>query len=85
MIIKMLRRTVFAITFLAVVFLSSCGTSTTGPGGGSKAQTMSGVSESGYPAGKPKDAESPALGSSSEQANSKAGAPKVPVVETAKK
>ena len=62
-----------------------CGTSTTGPGGGSKAQTMSGVSPSGYPGGQPKDAESPALASSSEQANSVPG-PKVPVSgETAKK
>ena len=62
-----------------------CGTSTTGPDGGSKAQTMSGVSPSGYPGGQPKDAESPALGSSSEQAHSVPG-PKVPVSgETAKK
>ena len=67
--------------------LAGCGTSTTGPDGGSKAQTMSGVSPSGYPGGHPKDAESPALGSSSEQAHSQPG-PKVPVdtsAETAKK
>ena len=44
-----------------------CGTSTTGPDGGSKAQTATGVSESGYPAGQPKDAGSPALASSTEQ------------------
>ena len=42
---------------------------------------MTGVSESGYPGGAPKDAESPALASSSEQANSHAGAPKVPIAE----
>jgi hypothetical protein len=39
-------------------------------------QTMTGVSESGYPGGKPRDAESPALASSSEQEYSKPG-PKV--------
>lgn len=66
---------------IAAVFLSGCGTSTTGPDG-SKHQTQTGVSESGYPGGEPKDAESPALASSSEQAHSKPG-PKVPVeVET---
>jgi hypothetical protein len=71
------RAAVFGVIFVAVLS-SGCGTSTTGPNGGSKAQTMSGVSSSGYPGGQPKDAESPALGSSSEQANSSPGAPKVP-------
>jgi hypothetical protein len=79
-----LRTAVFA-TILAAGILAGCGTSTTGPNGGSKAQTMSGVSPSGYPGGQPKDAESPALGSSSEQVHSQPG-PKVPVdAETAKK
>jgi hypothetical protein len=44
-----------------------CGTSSTGPDGGSKFQTANGISgSSGYPAQQPKDAGSPALASSSE-------------------
>lgn len=62
---------------IAAGFLAGCETSTTGLEG-SKHQTMTGVSSSGYPGGQPKDAESPALSSSSEQAYSKPG-PKVPV------
>ena len=43
-----------------------CGVASTEPGGGSKAQSSTGVSSSGYPGGETKDAESPALASSSE-------------------
>ncbi len=62
---------------MAAGYLTGCGTSTSGPDG-SMHQTKTGISPSGYPAGQPKDAESPALASSSEQAYSKPG-PKVPV------
>ncbi len=74
MIRKMFRKLLVPAGLLAATLMTSCGTSSSG----SKHQTMNGVSESGYPAGKPRDAESPALSSSSEQANSKPG-PKVPV------
>jgi hypothetical protein len=83
MIRKMLKCTAGFVAILAAGMLMGCGTSTTGPDGGSKAQTMTGVSESGYPGGQPKDAESPALASSSEQANSHPG-PKVPVSDEKK-
>ncbi len=77
MIRKMFLRTAAFVAILAAGISVGCGTSTTGPDGGSKAQTMTGVSPTGYPPdSKPKDAESPALASSSEQANSKPG-PKV--------
>jgi len=66
----------------AAVLLAGCGTSSPGPEG-SFAQTKSGKSVSGYPAGQPKDAESPALSSSTEQANSNPG-PKVPEEKTEK-
>ena len=55
---------------IASFVLAGCGTSSEGPGG-SKEQTMSGVNENGYPGGKPSNAHSPALGSSSEQLNSR--------------
>lgn len=74
----MLLRTSICATILAAGILAGCGTSTTGPNGGSKEQTMTGVSSTGYPGGQPKDAESPALASSSEQKYSTPG-PKVPV------
>jgi hypothetical protein len=78
MIIKMFLRSVAFVALVAAVCSMGCGTSTTFPNGGSKAQTMTGVSPNGYPPdSKPKDAESPALGSSSEQKNSDAGKPKV--------
>lgn len=83
MIRKMLKRTAGFVAILAAGMLAGCGTSTTGPDGGSKAQTMTGVSESGYPGGQPKDAESPALASSTEQDNSHPG-PKVPVSDEKK-
>lgn len=46
-------------------FLMGCGTASRGPEG-SLHQAQTGVSASGYPAGEPKDAGSPALASSSE-------------------
>ena len=66
-----------ASAVLAAGLLTGCGTSSSGLTG-SKHQTMTGVSETGYPGGNAKDAESPALASSSEQAHSDAGKPKVP-------
>jgi hypothetical protein len=51
---------------LTAIILVGCGTSSTGPEGGSKRQATTGVSSSGYPAGEPKDAGSPALASSTE-------------------
>jgi hypothetical protein len=59
---------------LTAGLLIGCGTSTTGADG-SKHQTQTGVSETGYPGGQPVDAESPALSSSSEQKYSRAEAP----------
>jgi len=74
---RMFRKMIALTAVVAAGILIGCGTSTRGPNG-SKAQTMSGVSESGYPAGHPKDAESPSLSSSTEQEHSNPG-PKVPV------
>jgi hypothetical protein len=63
----MVRKKIAAAALTMVSgLLIGCGTSTTGPDGGSKHQTGTGVSSSGYPAGAPKDAGSPALASSSE-------------------
>jgi hypothetical protein len=62
----MLRKFGLAGFLLIAGFLTSCGTSTLGPDG-SKHQTQSGVSGTGYPGGQPNDAESPALSSSTEQ------------------
>jgi len=67
---------------LGATLLIGCGTSTPGPAG-SKHQTMTGASESGYPGGAPKDAESPALASSTEQYHSNP-TPKVPEEKAAK-
>ncbi len=67
MIVEMVRKTIAAAALIAAGSLIGCGTSTTGPDGGSKQQTTTGVSESGYPEGDPKDAGSPALASSTEQ------------------
>ena len=80
MIRKMFSKTIACAALVGAGLLAGCGTSTGGPDG-SKNQTMTGISESGYPAGQPTDAESPALGSSSEQANS-TPRPKVPVEPT---
>jgi hypothetical protein len=82
MMVEMFPKMIALAAVVAAGFLAGCGTSTTGLDG-SKHQTMTGVSPSGYPAGQPKDAESPALASSSEQENSNPG-PKVPVEEPAK-
>ena len=82
MMVEMFSKMIALAALLAAGLLIGCGASTTGPDG-SKAETMSGVSPSGYPGGKPKDAESPALASSSEQDNSHPG-PKVPVEEPTK-
>lgn len=65
------------LAIVAAALLSACGTSTTGLEG-SKHQTQNGVSgANNYPAGQPKDAESPSLASSSEQEHSNPS-PKVP-------
>lgn len=69
----MLRKLTAASAVIAAGVLAGCGTSTTGPDGGSKLQTMTGVSSSGYPKGEPKDADSPALGSSTEQKYAREG------------
>lgn len=69
----MLRKSGIAFALiLGSFFQVACGTSTAGDTG-SKHQTQTGVSETGYPGGQPKDAESPALASSSEQKHSRDG------------
>lgn len=73
---KTLRTATVIATLSLGCFLTSCGISTWGDDG-SRHQTKNGVSGSGYPAGQPKDAESPALASSTEQDHSQPG-PKVP-------
>jgi hypothetical protein len=60
------RNLTLASAILMAGILAGCGTSTFGPDGGSRAQTMTGVSASGYPGGQPTDPGSPALGSSTE-------------------
>ncbi len=57
---------ILAATVLMAGILAGCGTSTFGPDGGSRANTMTGVSMSGYPGGQPAYAGSPALASSTE-------------------
>ncbi|HVW87792.1 MAG TPA: hypothetical protein VHB50_24070 [Bryobacteraceae bacterium] len=75
----MFRTALVTAALAAMILLSGCGTSTPN---GSKVQTMTGVSpDSGYPAGNPRDAESPSLSSSTEQQHSHPG-PKVPVTES---
>jgi len=66
MIENMVRKAILVATITVAGLLVGCGTSTTGPDGGSKQMTMTGVSSSGYPAGDPKDPSSPALASTSE-------------------
>jgi hypothetical protein len=61
------RNLTLAASILMAGILAGCSTSTFGPDGGSRSQTMTGVSMSGYPGGQPVDAGSPALASSSEQ------------------
>jgi hypothetical protein len=65
-LVEMLRKIIAAAAMLAAVLLSACGTGTRAPEGGSVQQLKTGVSSSGYPAGEPKDAGSPALASSTE-------------------
>ena len=77
---KYLPKAVMAGGIVATVLLTGCGTSTSGATG-SKHVTMTGVSETGYPGGKAKDPQSPALASSTEQQYSDAGKPKVPKAE----
>ncbi len=62
----MLQKFGLVALLLSAGFSMSCGTASRGPDG-SLHQTQTGVSETGYPGGKPTDAESPAMGSSSEQ------------------
>ena len=76
MIGKMFRATLATIAILTAGLLTSCGTSSPD----SREQTRTGVTPSGYPGGQPKDAQSPALSSSTEQEHSNPG-PKVPVTE----
>ena len=78
----MFLKATITLTLLSAALLNGCGTSSTGPNR-SKHQTSSGVSETGYPGGEPRDAGSPALASSSEQNHSDPGKPKVPKDETA--
>jgi hypothetical protein len=74
----MVSKAILTLALLAAATaLTGCGTSSTGMSG-SKHQTATGVTESGYPGGQPADSSSPALGSSSEQHHSDAGKPKVP-------
>lgn len=62
----MFRKIIGIAALLTAGLLIGCGTSSTGPEGGSKKQATTGVSSSGYPAGAPKDGGSPALASSTE-------------------
>lgn len=66
MIVKMFRTTIGVAALLTAGLCIGCGVASTGPDGGSKGQSSTGVSSNGYPAGEPKDAGSPALASSSE-------------------
>jgi hypothetical protein len=66
-----MNRILFLTAFAVTLFLTACGTSSREPNGGSMAQTMSGVNPNGYPGGKPLDAHSPALSSSSETQHSR--------------
>ena len=74
MIVEMLQKMGFVLVLLTAGFSIGCGISTLGPDG-SRHQTATGVSETGYPGGQPADAESPALSSSTEQKYARAEAP----------
>jgi hypothetical protein len=76
MIGKMFRLAFATATILTALSLMSCGTSSHD----SREQTRTGVTPSGYPGGQAKDAESPALASSTETAHSNP-IPKVPESE----
>jgi major membrane immunogen (membrane-anchored lipoprotein) len=69
--IRNMQKMGFVMVLLTAGLLVGCGTSSGGPDG-SMHQTATGVSETGYPGGQPVDAESPALGTSTEQAHSQA-------------
>ena len=73
MIGKMFRAPSLLVALAAAFLLVSCGTSSAG----SRHQTRTGISESGYPGHPSKDPESPALASSTETAHSNP-IPKVP-------
>ena len=62
----MLRKTGFVLVLLTAGFSMGCGFSSLGPDG-SRHQTATGVSETGYPGGQPVDPQSPELSSSTEQ------------------
>ena len=66
MIENMLQKLGISVLLLTAVFLTGCGISSWGPGG-SRHQTATGVSETGYPGGQPVDPQSPALSTSTEQ------------------
>lgn len=72
----MFRATLATAAILTAGLLTSCGTSSPD----SREQTRTGVTPTGYPGGQPKDAQSPALSSSTEQEHSNPG-PKVPEAE----
>ncbi len=76
MMLEMLRNLSLAALALTAVFLMGCGTSTPGPIG-SKHQTQTGASETGYPhnAEQANDPQSPALSASTEQQYSREEAP----------
>jgi len=78
----MFRTTIRVAALLTAGFLIGCGTSSTEPEGGSKLQAETGVSSSGYPAGQPKDAGSPALASSTESQYSRDQTEKEPAQGT---
>jgi hypothetical protein len=63
---EMLRKMGFIVVLLTAGFSMGCGISSLGADG-SRHQTATGVSETGYPGGKPADAQSPALSTSTEQ------------------
>jgi len=62
----MFRTTIGIAAILTAAFCAGCGVASTDPDGGSKQQSETGISPSGYPAGEAMDAGSPALASSSE-------------------
>jgi hypothetical protein len=66
MIVGMLRKMGFILVLLTAGFSMGCGISSLGSDG-SRHQTATGVSETGYPGGKPTDPGSSSLGSSTEQ------------------
>jgi len=83
MIEGMLQKTGFILVLLTAGFLMGCGMSTPGPEG-SRHQTETGVSETGYPGGQPVDAESPALSTSTEQKYARAEPAEAPAGEAKK-